>query len=459
MEEKILTSEEVVSMMEGKELSRLRAVTGEMLPQDLAALIEELPKEYTGRFFRLLPKEMAAEIFTEMSPDLQEDLIAVFSDAELRRILDEMFYDDTVDMIEEMPSNVVNRILANCKPGDRRVLNELLKYPADSAGGIMNVEYVSLKPSQTVDEALRIIRKIGVNKETVYTCYVIDTNRHLLGFVEAKELLLSEGETLISDIMEENVVCAHTLDDQEAVAFLLDRYNLLALPVVDTENRLVGIVTVDDAMEILRDEAEEDFSVMAGMTPAETAYLRTSPFALWKNRFPWLAILMISATFTGIIISLFENVLAGVPILISFIPMLMGTGGNSASQASVTVIRGLSLGELTPKHWFHIVWKELRVSLLCGVSLGALTMGKVLLIDRLLLDNPDVSLTVSFVVAATLTLVIVAAKLIGCTLPLLAQKLKLDPAVMASPFITTLVDAIALVVYFGIAVSLIPGLI
>lgn len=458
MDEPILTPELVSEWMDAKRLTELRELVGETQSADLALIFEEIPEEYRLRFFRLLPKERAAETFTEMSPDVQERLIAAFSDAELRRVLVEMFYDDTVDLIEEMPSNVVKRILANTHPDDRRVINELLKYPPESAGGIMNVEYVSLRPTNTVEDAIRIIRRVGTNKETIYTCYVTDANRHLLGIVEAKDLLLADGETLISEIMEENIVMAHTLDDQEEAAQLLQKYDLLALPVVDTEGRLVGIVTVDDAMEVISDETEEDFSVMAAMQPTETPYIRSSAFSIWKSRFPWLAILMISATFTGIIISGFEAALAQVVILTSFIPMLMGTGGNSGAQASVTVIRGLSMGELTPADWFRVLWKELRVSILCGISLGILTFGKVLLIDRLLLANPEVTVSVALVVAISLCLVVIAAKLIGCLLPLLAEKIGLDPAVMASPFITTLVDAIALLLYFGIAYALIPGL-
>jgi len=453
-----LTPETAAQLLDERRLPRLRELTDETQAEDLADIVEELEPTHAIRFFRLLNKELAAQVFAELNPDAQEKLITAFSDRELKTILDEMFYDDTVDMIEEMPASVVRRIIANSRPDDRKVINELLRYPSDSAGGVMTTEFVSLRADQTVSQALAVIRRDGINKETIYTCYVITPTRKLLGIVEAKDLLLSDGDTLISEVMEENVIVAHTLDDQEDVANRMSKYSLIALPVLDKEDRLVGIVTFDDAMDILHNEAEEDFSKMAGMSTAETPYNKTSVFTIWKNRFPWLAILMVSATFTGIIISSFETALAVIPILTAFIPMLMDTGGNSGSQASVTVIRGISLGELRLRDWYRVVWKELRVSLLCGISLSVLAFGKVMLVDRLIMQNPDVTVTVAFVVSVTLCLIVICAKLIGCTLPLLAERVGLDPAVMASPFITTMVDAIALLLYFGIARSLIPQL-
>lgn len=457
-EENKLTPELIVELMDSRRIAELRAMTDDMQAEDIAELFAELPEAYYSRFFRILHKEIAAEVFAEMPSEEQEVLITAFSDAELKNVLDEMFYDDTVDLIEEMPANVVQRIIANSTPEDRRVINELLRYPADSAGGVMTTEYVRLKRDCTAMQALAEIRRVGINKETIYTCYVTDNNRHLLGIVEVKDLLLSDGDRIVGDIMEENVISVQTLEDQETVAQTMSKYGLMALPVVDTENRLVGIVTIDDAVEILQDEAEEDFSKMAAMTPNETPYLRTSPFSIWKSRFPWLALLMISATFTGIIISSFESALAKVVVLTAFIPMLMDTGGNSGSQASVTVIRSLSTGELQLSDWLKVVWKEIRVALMCGVSLSVLAFGKVLLVDRLLMRNPDVTLYVAFAVAATLCLTVICAKVIGCSLPILARRVKLDPAVVASPFITTIVDAVSLLVYFGIARTLIPAL-
>lgn len=457
-EETQLTAQEIVALMDARRLGALREKLDEMQVEDIAELFFELPEPYHARFFRILHKEKAAEVFAEMDPDLQESLITSFTDQELKSVLDEMFLDDTVDLIEEMPANVVQRIVANSTAEDRRAINELLKYPPDSAGGIMTTEFVRLEMDMTVRDAIRVIRRVGVNKETIYTCYVTDENRHLLGIVTAKDLLLSQSDTLISALMEENVISVGTLEDQEAATRLMTKYSFMALPVVDTENRLVGIITVDDALDVIHDETEEDFSKMAAITPTETPYLRTTPWRLWLNRFPWLAILMVSATFTGIIISSFEAALAQVVVLTAFIPMLMDTGGNSGSQSSVTVIRNLSLGEVHMSDWWRVAWKELRVAILCGLSLGVLAFGKVMLIDCLLMNNPAVTWQVAWTVAATLCLTIMIAKLIGCLLPILARRIGLDPAVVASPFITTIVDAISLLVYFAIAKAAIPGL-
>lgn len=457
-EETQLTAQEIVALMDARKLGALREKLDEMQVEDIAELFFELPEPYHARFFRILHKEKAAEVFAEMDPDLQESLIISFTDQELKSVLDEMFLDDTVDLIEEMPANVVQRIVANSTPEDRRAINELLKYPPDSAGGIMTTEFVRLEMDMTVRDAIRVIRRVGVNKETIYTCYVTDENRHLLGIVTAKDLLLSASDVLISALMEENVISIGTLEDQEEATRLMTKYSFMALPVVDTENRLVGIITVDDALDVIHDETEEDFSKMAAITPTETPYLRTTPWRLWINRFPWLAILMVSATFTGLIISSFEAALSQVVVLTAFIPMLMDTGGNSGSQSSVTVIRNLSLGEVHMADWWRVAWKELRVAILCGLSLGVLAFGKVMLIDCLLMRNPAVTWQVAWTVAATLCLTIMIAKLIGCLLPIFARRIGLDPAVVASPFITTIVDAISLLVYFAIAKAAIPGL-
>ncbi len=453
-----LTKDLTIEMLEEKRLKELRTLANDTPPEDLVEIFYQIPKNYYARLFRILHKELAAEVFTEMEPDEQELIISSFTDAQLRELLDEMFYDDTVDLIEEMPANVVQRVLANSSAEDRRIINELLRYPADSAGGNMTTEFVRLERDMTVEEALRVIRRVGVNKETIYTCYVTDRNRHLLGIVEAKDLLLSADETSIEEIMDEHIISVGTLDHQEDVAQTMTKYALMALPVVDTENRLVGIVTIDDAVEILQEEAEEDISIMAAMTPNETPYLRTSAFSIWMQRFPWLAILMLSSTFTGIILASFEDALKAVVVLTTFIPMLMGTGGNSGAQASVTVIRSISNGELKLSQWLSVVWKETRVAILCGLTLASLAFGKVWLIDRLLMHNAAVTLQVALVVSLTLCVTVVIAKLIGCILPIIAQCIKLDPAVVASPFITTIVDAVSLLVYFGIACSVIPGL-
>ena len=457
-EEKMLTASDVIELMDARRLSELRARADDMRVEDIAELFRELPEEYHPRFFRLLHKEKAAEVFTEMDADFRESLIASFTDAELKNILDEMFLDDTVDLVEEMPANVVQRIIANSTPEDRRAINELLKYPPDSAGGIMTTEFVRLNKTLTVAEALAVIRRVGVNKETIYTCYVTDNMRHLLGIVSAKDLLLSAEDECIGDLMEENIISIGTLEDQETAAQLMTKYSLMALPVVDTEHRLVGIITVDDAIDIIHEETEEDFSKMAAITPTETPYLRTPVPRIWLNRIPWLALLMVSATFTGWIISSFEAALSQVVVLTAFIPMLMDTGGNSGSQSSVTVIRNLSLGEVTLSDWWRVAWKEIRVAIMCGISLGALAFGKVMLVDHLIMHNPAVTFSVAWTVAATLCLTILIAKLIGCLLPILARRIGLDPAVVASPFITTIVDAISLLVYFTIAKTVIPGL-
>jgi len=401
--------------------------------------------------FRLLPKELAADVFTylEDSED-QEKLIGALSDQELRAILDEMYLDDTVDIIEDMPANVVSRILRNTDAATRSQINQLLNYPADSAGSIMTTEFVYLHPDATVEESFARIRKVGVDKETIYTCYV--TRRRILeGVVTVKSLLLSSYDTHIRDIMETNVLSVNTHEDKEDVAQMFSKYDLTALPVVDKENRLVGIITVDDAMDVIEEETTEDFEKMAAILPSDKPYLQTGVWETVKSRIPWLMLLMLSATFTGIIITSFESALAACVVLTSFIPMLSGTGGNSGSQSSVAVIRALSLDEVEFGDILAVILKEMRVALLCGVCLGAANFVKMLLIDRTLMHNPEVTVAVAAVVSMTLVLTVLCAKLVGCSLPMVAEKIGIDPAVMAAPFITTVVDALSLLIYFAIA--------
>ncbi len=443
--------EKALDLLENKNFSELRSLLEEQNPADINDVIDELSDEKSVLIYRLLPKELAAEVFVEMDSDKQEYLINIFSDSQLKDVLDELYYDDTADIIEEMPANVVKRILKVASPDVRKAVNELLKYPEDSAGSIMTTEFVRLRKSYTVEESLEIIRSVGVNKETIYTCYVTDDKNHLIGIVTAKDLLLSERSEIIGEIMEDNVISVNTLADTENIALMFGKYDFLALPVVDNEDRLVGIITVDDAIDVMQEETEEDFSKISAITPNDTEYLKTSVFKLWASRIPWLMILMISATFTGMIISKFESALAVLPILTAFIPMLMGTGGNAGSQASVTVIRGISLGQVEFRDFFKVLWKECRVSLLCGIVLGVAAVGKVMLVDNLLMKNPEVTVFVALVVGITLFATIVSAKIIGCALPLLAKKIGLDPAVMASPLITTLIDTVSLLVYFYFA--------
>ena len=438
----------LLAMLEGKKYATLRDILVTMNPSDVAGLFRGLEEKQIPLLFRLLPKELAAETFVEMEPDDQELLIQGFSDNELKEVLDELYVDDAADLVEEMPANVVKWILKAADPEMRSSINQILRYPDNSAGSIMTTEYVSLRPSMTVGEAILRIRRQGVDKETIYTCYVTK-DRTLIGLVTVKDLLLAEDDdTAISEIMITNLISVTTQTDQEEVARMFSKYNFLALPVVDGENRMVGIVTFDDAMDVLEDEATEDMEIMAAMTPSEKSYLKSSPFDLFKHRIPWLMLLMVSATFTGMIITSFEDALSLLPVLTAFIPMLMDTGGNSGSQSSVTVIRALSLDELKFSDLFEVMWKEIRTAVLCGVTLAALCFVKILLIDRLLMGNTSVNLLVNGVVCLTLAVTVVIAKFVGCSLPLLAKKLGFDPAVMASPFITTIVDALSLLVYF-----------
>ena len=441
------------SLLERRSFAEFRRESERLAPPDLATVFEETPREMRPVFFRLLSKECAAECFVEMDPELQRTLVASFTDSELGSLISELYVDDTVDLIEEMPAALVKRILRAAGNEERGSINRILQYPHDSAGAIMTTEYMRLKPDITVKDALLRIRKVALDKETIYTSYVTDDGRRLLGVVTAKRLLISEPETLISEIMEQDVVSVTTTDDREYVAEKFSRYGFIALPVVDKENRLVGIVTVDDAMEVLRREREEDFAKMAAVTPSERPYVKTSPFALFKARIPWLLLLMISATLSSTILNRFEALLP--TVLILFVPMLMDTGGNSGSQVSVTVIRSISLGEIGRGSLVPIILKEALAGLMTGTVLGAVAFLKVILIDRLAMQNPEVTVSVAFAVAIALAATVVIAKLTGALLPIGAKRIGLDPAVMASPFITTLVDAVALVLYFFIAAALV----
>ncbi len=443
-------------MLEEKKYAALRDILVVMYPSDIAQLFSDLEEENRiPLLFRLLPKELAAETFVEMEPEAQELLIRSFSDNELKEIVDELYVDDAADLVEEMPANVVKRILKQADPEMRQSINQILRYPENSAGSLMTTEYVSLRPNMTVEEAILRIRRQGIDKETIYTCYVTASDRKLLGLVTVKDLLLAEDdETKLSDIMLTNLIFVSTHTDQEEVAHTMAKYDFLALPVVDGENRMVGIVTFDDAMDVLEEETTEDMEIMGGILPSEKTYMRSSVAELFRNRIPWLMLLMVSATFTGLIITAFEGALAAQVALTAFIPMLMGTGGNSGSQSSVTVIRALSLGELRFADIGRVLWKELRTALLCGAALAFVCFGKIWLVDRLLLGNESITLMVDAVVCLTLAVTVVCAKLVGCSLPMLAKVLKLDPAVMASPFISTIVDALSLLVYFLFAKTL-----
>lgn len=447
-----LAVDEALELAECKKYFELRKLLLEAEPADIAQLFEKFTPEQSSIIFRILPKELAAEVFVKMDSEMQEFLINSFTDNELKLILDEMYLDDTVDIIEEMPAIVVTRILTNSTPETRITINQLLAYPKDSAGSIMTTEFISLNPAMKVSEAFSHIRKVGIDSETIYTCY-ITKNRKLMGVVTVRTLLLSDPDALISDVMTSNVVSVTTIDDKEEVAVIFKKYDYLALPVVDKETRLVGIITVDDAIDVISAEDEEDFTKMAAITPSDRPYLKTSPFKIWKSRIPWLLLLMISATFTGIIISSFENALAAQVLLTAFIPMLMDSGGNAGSQASVTIIRGISLGEIDFTDIFKVVWKEFRVSILCGISLAVATFAKIFLVDKLIMGN-EITISIALVVCITLALTVICAKIIGCIMPLLAKKLGFDPAVMASPFITTTVDAISLLIYFMMASAL-----
>lgn len=450
LEDREMLKKTIEELLENKNYTELKNILVAMNGADISSLFEDLPENRIPLLFRLLPKVLAAEVFVEMEAEAQAMLIQGFSDNELKEVLDELYLDDAVDIVEEMPANVVKRILLNTDTDTRNMINELLKYPDDSAGSIMTIEYVSLRLNMTVEEAIKRIRRTGIDKETIYTCYVTDENRILLGSTSIKALLLSDENEYIKDIMDTNYISVHTLEDKEDVANKFNKYDLLAIPVVDDENRLVGIVTFDDAIDVMQDEATEDIKKMAAIIPSDKTYFRTSVFETWKARIPWLLLLMISATFTGMIITSFEDALAAYTVLTAYIPMLMDTGGNSGGQASVTIIRALSLEEVEFGDIFKVLWKEIRVAVFCGATLGVCNFVKLLVFDR-------VTITVALVVCATMVLTVLIAKIIGCTLPIFAKKMGFDPAVMASPFITTIVDAVSLLVYFRIA-SMVLGI-
>ena len=428
-----------------------------MQPADIAEIFDEAKDKEIPVLFRILPKELAAEVFVEFDSDKQEILVNAFSDNELREVLDELFMDDAADIVEEMPATVAKRILRNTDANTRRMINQLLAYPEDSAGSIMTTEYIDLKRTMTVEEAIDRIRKKGINTETIYTCYVIGSRRKLFGTISLRDLVLSDRDEIVGDLMDENVISAHTLDDKEEVAAMFDRYDMLALPVVDKEGRLVGIVTVDDAIDVIQEEASEDIEKMAAILPGEKTYLKTGVFETFKSRIPWLLFLMISATFTGAIISTFEAKLAQCIALVAFIPMLMGTGGNAGSQTSVSVIRALSLGDIEFKDILKVIWKELRVSVIVGIVLGIVNFIKLYLVDYLWLHTFDTGTEIVEMTTICLTLicVIIVAKMLGAALPIIAKKMGLDPAVMASPLVTTILDAVSLLIYFGIAAVLV----
>ena len=446
------TLEKLKELASEKRYNDLKKEFSSLYPTDIALLFDDMPEEYLPVMFRLLPKETAADVFVELESDSQEMLIRGFSNTELKQILDDLYLDDTVDIIEEMPANVVKRILKNSDPETRQDINKLLQYPEDSAGSLMTTEFIRLRLDTTVAGAFDVIREKGDDSETINVCYVTDEKRHLLGYVTIRTLVLAKDTSArIGDIMDSQVISVNTHEDKEIVAQDMSKYDFDAMPVVDLENRIVGIITFDDAIDVMEEEATEDIEKMAAITPSDKPYLKTGVIEIWKSRIPWLLLLMISETFTGMIITSFEDALAAYVALTAFIPMLMDTGGNCGSQASVTVIRGISLQEIEFSDAFKVIWKELRVAVLCGLVLAVVSFGKIMLFDGMLMGNEGITPTVAAVVCFTLFLTIVCAKVVGCTMPLLAKKIGADPAVMASPFITTIVDAMSLIIYFQFA--------
>ena len=444
MNEEMEMIELLLELVRTKQFVKLKETLNTMNPADIALFFSELKAEEVVIAFRITPKDLAADTFVEMDPEQQKHLIESFTDKELKEVIDELYVDDAVDIIEEMPAIVVKRILRMADADTRKTINMLLQYPDDSAGSIMTTEYVGLKKHLTVNEAIKYIRRTGVDKETIYTCYVTDTDRKLIGLVSVKTLLLADEDDIIEDIMESNPIYVTTLEDKEVVANCFDKYNFMAIPVVDEEQRLVGIVTFDDAIDVLQDEATEDIEKLAAIVPNDKPYMRTGIFETWKKRIPWLILLMLSASFTIMIITGFENALKAQVVLTAFIPMIMGTAGNSGSQASVTVVRGLSLGEIEYRDTLKVMWKEIRVAFLCGITLALLNFAKCMIFDR-------VGFEISMVISITLVVAVVFSKMIGCLLPIGASKVGIDPTVMASPFITAIVDVLSLLVYFSIA--------
>ncbi|MBQ6078110.1 MAG: magnesium transporter [Clostridia bacterium] len=457
----------ITSLIESKKYGTLRDILTTMNAADIAALFEDLEPEMLPRLFRLLPKELAADTFVEMESDSQEMLIKGFSDSELKEVIDELYIDDAVDIVEEMPANVVKRILAQADPDTRKLINELLKYPDDSAGSMMTTEYVELRPNWTVEDAIKTIRRTGIDKETINICYVTRADRTLYGYVTIRRLILAQPDTLIGDLADQNVISCKTLDDQETVAQMLSKYDLIAIPVVDGENRLVGIVTVDDAIDVLQEEATEDIEKMAAITPSDKPYLKTGVLSLYIHRIPWLCILMVAAIFTELVINHFSNLMSVEfqsfisAMLLACIPMLMDTGGNAGNQASVTIIRGLSLGEIEFKDLPRVIFKEWRISLLAGASLAVINFAKMMLMYAITYHNNFNNqftpyLLIAITVSIALMCTVFLAKFIGCSLPILAKKIGFDPAVMAGPFITTIVDVTSLLILFGLALMLVP---
>ncbi len=449
---RIAELDDILALLKDRNYAVLKPLLSSMNAIDLAEVFEETETDTDLLIlFRILPKDLAAETFVEMDSDVKEKLLKKLTDRELRAVLDELFLDDTVDFIEEMPASVVKRILAQSDNETRAYINEILQYPKDSAGSIMTIEYVSLRPTMTVEDAFERIRRTAIDKETIYTCYVIDATNKLLGLVTAKDLMLAPKTAYVSDIMEENVIYAHTEDDKEEVARTISDYGFLALPVVDREMRLVGIVTVDDAMDVLQEENTEDIAKMAAMAPTDKPYLKTAVGNLWKNRVLWLLILMLGSTFTGLILNSYEALLP--TCMVACVPMIMGTGGNSGSQASVTVIRALSLGEIETKDVGKVLWKELRASLLLGFTLALACFAKLLLLDGMLLGFKEYTWDISLIVSLALFFTVIVAKLVGALLPILAKLCRLDPAVVANPFITTIVDAVSVILFCTLYIS------
>ena len=452
-ERTVILEETFRKLAEERKFSSLRDLMQTLYPADIASILSDLPENLRPAIFRLLPKDLAADTFVEMDGDIKEDLIRAFSDTELKAVIDELYTDDAVDLIEEMPANMVRPILSQADTDTRKRINEILKFPDDSAGSVMTTEFVALFPQMTAADAITEIRATGIDKETINTCYIIDDKLHLLGTVTIRTLILANPSQTCEALMTADPIFVTTLTDQETAVQTMSKYDITSLPVVDKENRMVGIITVDDALDIMEEEASEDIAKMAAITPSDKAYLKTGVFEIWVNRIPWLLLLLIAGTFTGIVITRFENALALVPVLTAYIPMMMDTGGNSGSQASVTIIRGLSLGELEFRDLLRVMWKELRVSVLCGLALSAANFAKLMLFDRRFI-NPEITMPIALTICVAMLCTVVIAKLVGCTLPLLAKRARLDPAVMASPFITTIVDVLSLLVLFQLATGI-----
>ena len=446
--------EKLLELLHSRKLKSLQYELEDMNEFDIAEFLTELGEEdklKMASVFRLLSKEQGAEVFAELDAPEQEVIINSITDKELTEIVEDMYVDDAVDMMEELPANIVKRVMRAATPETRALINQYLKYPDNSAGSIMTAEFVDLKKYMNVRESIARIRRVGEDKETIYVCYVTNAHRRLEGVVTVKDLLLTDDEDVIEDIMDTNVIFVRTTDDRSEAAERISDYDLLAIPVVDKEDRLVGIVTVDDVIDVLEEEATEDFDLMAGISPSDKPYSRTGVVEMWKRRIPWLMFLMLSATFTSMIITHFEDALAKTAVLTGFIPMLMGTGGNSGSQSSTAVIRSLSIGDTEPSDILSVIWKEIRVAVLCGVCLACVNFVKMLVVDRMLLGNSDVTVIVALTVSITLVFVVIFAKAVGCTLPMAAEKIGIDPAVMASPLISTITDAVSLLIYFALA--------